>query len=107
MLLKRYFSNKVIKDSFCNITPSISSKINKKLYQRPHHPLYLLKETIYNYFNNIDAFKGKICDIEDPIVSVENCFDLLLTPKDYETRSPINTYYVNKDNCLRPHMTYL
>jgi phenylalanyl-tRNA synthetase alpha chain len=39
------------------------------------------------------------------IVSVENDFDLLNTPKDHPSRKPTDTYYVNDDYVLRTQMT--
>lgn len=104
----RYFSTiKLVKDACCNITPSIEEKIPRQLFLQKHHPLYILKETVFDHFRQNDAFKNNIHNLSSPVVSVENCFDLLLTPKDHETRSPLNTYFVNKDNVLRPHATYL
>lgn len=104
--LRHFSSITLAKDACCNITPSIEEKIPRKLYLQNHHPLFILKETVFDHFRQIDTFKNNIQDMPNPVVSVKNCFDLLLTPKDHETRSPLNTYYVNKNNVLRPHATY-
>ena len=33
----------------------------------------------------------------------EDCFDKLFIPKDHISRMPTDTYYSDKDHCLRPH----
>lgn len=40
-----------------------------------------------------------------PVVSVKECFSSLLVTDNDEAVSPKNTYYINKNNVLRTHMT--
>ena len=71
------------------------------LTQKSNSPVKILFDQIISLprFTDFDV-------VEFPrIVSVENDFDLLNTPKDHPSRKPTDTYYVNDDYVLRTQMT--
>ena len=71
------------------------------LTQKANSPVKILFDQIIGLprFKDFDL-------VEFPrIVSVENDFDLLNTPKDHPSRKPTDTYYVNDDYVLRTQMT--
>lgn len=83
-----------------NITPSIEAKMNRGLYRNPNHPLGIVKDMVFKYFDDL----AKI-EIESPIVPIEYNFDRLRVPKDHPSRRPTDTYYKDEKMCLRTHMT--
>ena len=83
-----------------NISPGIKAKIGKALYKIPSHPLCIVKEKVFEYFDDMARI-----EIENPIVSIENNFDRLRVPKDHPSRRPSDTYYESDTSCLRTHMT--
>ncbi|ELU08020.1 hypothetical protein CAPTEDRAFT_219626 [Capitella teleta] len=95
-------------DDVTNVTPRILSKIGKNLHTVKHHPLGLIKRRIENYFythftNRVGNPLFAIFDRLDPVVTIHQNFDSLLTPEDHVSRSPKDTYYVNRDLLLRAH----
>ena len=71
------------------------------LTKKEHSPVKILFDTIIKLprFKNFDL-------VEFPkIVSVENDFDLLNTPKDHPSRRLTDTYYITDDYLLRTQMT--
>jgi phenylalanyl-tRNA synthetase alpha chain len=84
-----------------NVTDNIYSKIGVNLHLRPNHPLDIIRSTIYQYFDeqNADSFR-KFDDLH-PVVSTHANFDSVLVPGDHVSRSPNDTYYVDKDTVLR------
>jgi phenylalanyl-tRNA synthetase alpha chain len=99
--------------SIRNVSKPIEEKIAVNLYKIPNHPLFILKNKIYQFFNNPDTSKKskilspKFIMNEDfhPIVTAKENFYDLLVDKDNETVSPKNTYYWDEDHVLRTHMT--
>lgn len=83
-----------------NITPSIENKMNRGLYRIPEHPLCIVKEKVFEYFDDLTRI-----EIDNPYVSIENNFDKLRVPQDHPSRSPTDTYYKDDETCLRTHMT--
>lgn len=83
-----------------NIPPSIINKIGMGLYKTPNHPLTIIKEKVFEYFDELARI-----EIETPYVSVENNFDKLRVPQDHPSRRPTDTFYRDEDMCLRTHMT--
>lgn len=81
-----------------NIPLSIKSKIGRNLHNQPNHPIEIIKNLIFKYFEDYHKF-----DNLDPIVSTEHNFDLLLIPKEHPSRSKSDTYYVDDNNVLRTH----
>ena len=86
-----------------NISNSIKQKIGISLHNKLAHPIKIIKEYIYNYFDNNLNIKFDKFDNFDPYVSVENNFDLLRITSDHPSRSIHDTYYVNSDTVLRTH----
>jgi phenylalanyl-tRNA synthetase alpha chain len=88
---------------YSNVPEKIKSKIGRNLHNQPGHPLEIVKKKIYEYFDT----KGNFIKRDDlwPVVSIENNFDNLLTPKNHPSRSKSDTYYVSENYVLRSHMT--
>ncbi|CAD6238249.1 unnamed protein product [Miscanthus lutarioriparius] len=63
-----------------NVPDTIFSKISLQLHRRDNHPLGILKNTIYNYFDK--NFTGQFDDL-CPLVSVKQNFDDVLVPSDH------------------------
>jgi phenylalanyl-tRNA synthetase alpha chain len=93
----------VNKDPFGNIPPSILSKIGCNLHLLPNHPIQLMKNDIYAYFNTIGNYIKH--DTLSPVVSTIDNFDNLLVPVNHPSRSKSDTYYVDEHRILRSHMT--
>merc|ERR1712096_430396 len=95
------------KDEFTNITPRVINSLNKKLYQKPKHPLYIIKKAIIDHFySTYRAGRGPIFTvIEDlsPVVTTHQSFDSLLIPKTHISRKKQDNFYINKDTLMRPH----
>jgi phenylalanyl-tRNA synthetase alpha chain len=71
------------------------------LTKKENSPVKILFDQIINLprFDGFDI-------VEFPkIVTVEQCFDLLNTPKDHPSRKETDTYYVNENYLLRTQMT--
>jgi len=73
------------------------------LTKKDNTPIKILANTITNLprFANFD-----LLDIPR-IVTVEDDFDLLNTPKDHPSRRETDTYYLGKDHILRTQMTVM
>ncbi|MCJ1280820.1 hypothetical protein MMC26_000137 [Xylographa opegraphella] len=87
-------------DSWTNVPPNIISAIPRRLHLQPSHPIAQTRELIesrfpapiFKHYNNFS-----------PVVTVAQNFDSLGFPADHPGRSRTDTYYVNKDTCLRTH----
>ncbi|OVA13421.1 Phenylalanyl-tRNA synthetase [Macleaya cordata] len=94
----------VVRDDPTNNVPdSIFSKLGLQLHRRDQHPLGILKNAIYNYF---DAnYSAKFVKFDDlcPIVSTKANFDDVLVPADHVSRSYNDTYYIDAQTVLRCH----
>ncbi|KAG8093170.1 hypothetical protein GUJ93_ZPchr0012g20084 [Zizania palustris] len=86
-----------------NVPDTIYSKIGLQLHRRDNHPLGILKNTIYDYFDK--NFSGQFNKFDDlcPLVSVKQNFDDVLVPADHISRSYNDTYYVDAQTVLRCH----
>lgn len=85
-----------------NIPNNIKEKIGLHLHNKSGHPIKILKDHMYKYFDSLEYKFDKFDEFE-PFVSVENNFDLLRIPKEHPSRSIHDTYYVNDDTVLRTH----
>ncbi|CAB4488873.1 unnamed protein product [Rhizophagus irregularis] len=85
-------------DDQTNVSPSILSKLSRKLHLQPHHPLYILRTQIEQHFPHFSYF-----NTFNPIVTVQKNFDDLGFPKDHPGRSKTDSYYINKQIMLRTH----
>lgn len=90
-------------NSESNIPKSIHEKIGRNLHQSDSHPIGIIKNLIYDYFDNCKEEKFIKYDSLEPMVTVENNFDLLLIPKNHPARSKSDTYYVDSETVLRTH----
>lgn len=75
-------------------------KIGKALYKERNHPIHIVKEKVYDYFEDLPRI-----EIDTPFISVEYNFDKLRVPKKHPSRSPSDTFYKDKETILRTHMT--
>lgn len=85
-------------------TPNIPQKIldllGRNLHNKDHHPIKIIKDHIYNYFNKILPGMFKYDNLEK-FVSVKYNFDKILVPLDHPCRSRSDTYYAKSDLVLR------
>lgn len=94
----------VVKDDPTNNVPdTIFSKLGMQLHRRDQHPLGILKDAIYDYFDSNYANKFDKFDDLCPIVSVKQNFDDVLVPSDHVSRSYNDTYYIDSQTVLRCH----
>jgi phenylalanyl-tRNA synthetase alpha chain len=93
-------NSKSIRNTMNNITRSIENKTGKALYKNPSHPLCIVKEKVFDYFEDLARI-----EIENPYVLIEYNFDRLRVPADHPSRRPTDTYYKDEKTCLRTHMT--
>jgi phenylalanyl-tRNA synthetase alpha chain len=93
-------NKKPLKNIMHNITPSIESKFDKLLYKLPNHPLCIVKDKVFEYFDDLARI-----EIGNPYISVEDNFDRLRVPQNHPSRRPTDTYYKDDKTCLRTHMT--
>ncbi|XP_031845019.1 phenylalanyl-tRNA synthetase, mitochondrial [Nomia melanderi] len=97
-------------DEWTNITKQIISKVGKNLHVTPYHPLSHVRQRIVDYFymqfhNRIGNVIFSVYDNMSPIVTTTQNFDSLLVPKDHQSRSKTDCYYINQDTLLRAHTT--
>lgn len=118
-------------ETYSNLTPSIRELSKRRLLHVQNHPLSILKQKIKQFFNeesnkqriNIDYSNAKrdghenvdfeqfhtpkfhFFDDLNPIVTIEQNFDTLLTPIDHPSRKKDESYYLSKSHLLRCHMT--
>lgn len=85
-----------------NIPNSVKEKIGLSIHNRSGHPIKILKDHIYKYFDSLGHNFDKFDSLE-PFVSIENNFDLLRISKDHPSRSVHDTYYVDENTVLRTH----
>lgn len=90
-------------DPYNNVSENIFSKMGKNLHHKEDHPLGIIKNVIWEYFDKLDGKAFEKFDDLKPIVSTEMNFDQVLVPKDHVSRSPNDTYYVDQDTVLRCH----
>ncbi|XP_016198928.1 phenylalanine--tRNA ligase, chloroplastic/mitochondrial [Arachis ipaensis] len=94
----------VVRDDPTNNVPdNIFSKLGVQLHRRDQHPLGILKNAIYEYFDTNYSNKYNKFDDLSPIVSVKENFDDVLVPEDHVSRSYNDTYYVDPQTVLRCH----
>ncbi|KAJ7943020.1 Phenylalanine--tRNA ligase [Quillaja saponaria] len=94
----------VVRDDPTNNVPdSIFSKLGMQLHKRDNHPLGILRNAIYEYFDTNYSNKFEKFDDLCPIVSVKENFDDVLVPSDHVSRSYNDTYYIDSQTLLRCH----
>ncbi len=83
-----------------NIPQSVYNLLPRKLLLQKDHPLKIIKQIICK----TDSLKDFVVfDNLDPEVSVHDCFDSLLIPKDHPSRSKSDTFYTDYGTVLRSH----
>lgn len=102
------FSHVYPRDDMTNVTAKILSKVGCQLHNRPHHPLWLIKERIKDHFyrSYIGRTGNPIFSVHDnlsPVVTVEQNFNSLLIPPDHPSRKKGDNYYLNHTHMLRAH----
>lgn len=94
----------VVRDDPTNNVPdAIFTKLGMQLHRQGRHPLGILKNAIYDYFDANYSNKFEKFDDFCPIVSVKANFDDVLVPADHVSRSYNDTYYVDSQTVLRCH----
>eukprot|EP01025_Chloroclados_australasicus_P031568 TRINITY_DN318_c0_g1_i1.p1 TRINITY_DN318_c0_g1~~TRINITY_DN318_c0_g1_i1.p1 ORF type:complete len:419 (+),score=43.41 TRINITY_DN318_c0_g1_i1:67-1323(+) len=93
----------ILSNDINNVTESIYDKIGINLHQQENHPLCIIKDAIYSYFD--DNYAGQFDKFDDlyPIVTTKANFDDVLVPEDHVSRRPNDTYYVDQQRVLRCH----
>ncbi|GLC48484.1 hypothetical protein PLESTB_000103000 [Pleodorina starrii] len=86
-----------------NITDYIYDKMGMDLHRQPDHPIGIIKQAIYDYFEARNPGLFTKFDDRFPIVSTRANFDEVLVPADHISRSPNDTYYVDANTVLRCH----
>ncbi|XP_051130065.1 phenylalanine--tRNA ligase, chloroplastic/mitochondrial [Andrographis paniculata] len=100
----RIAREEIVKDDPTNNVPdSIFSKLGMQLHRRDEHPLGILRNAIYEYFDTNYPNRFVKFDNLCPIVSVKANFDDVLVPADHVSRSYNDTYYVDSQTVLRCH----
>ena len=98
------------KDPYDNIPKGIWDLTQRKIYKIPNHPLRILIDQITHFFQEkqvsdliIPDEKFKVFEDFDPLVTTDACFDKLFIPADHVSRKPTDTFYTDREHCLRPH----
>ncbi len=88
-----------------NVPESVYEKMGSNLHRRPDHPICIIKEAIYEYFDALEAAGKSFKKFDDLpcVVPATSNFDAVLVPKDHVSRSPNDTYYVDDATVLRCH----
>lgn len=85
-------------DEITNVTPSIISKLTRRLHVQDAHPLSTLRALIESHYPDFTHHSSL-----SPLVTPFKNFDELSFPKDHPGRSITDSYYVNRDLMLRTH----
>lgn len=86
-----------------NVTDYIYEKMGADLHKQADHPIGIIKQAIYDYFDARSP--GKFAKFDDlyPVVTTYANFDEVLVPADHVSRNPNDTYYVDANTVLRCH----
>ncbi|KAL3985710.1 tRNA synthetases class II core domain (F) family protein [Acanthocheilonema viteae] len=96
-------------DEKWNLSPAVLRTLQRRLLLEVDNPLCLLKQRIVNFIYGKYQVRGgmspqfAVIDNQPRVVSVFDNFDSLLVPTNHISRSVQDTYYINKDYCLRAH----
>lgn len=84
----------------------------RKLYKNPAHPIATITNLIHNFLKDeahkfsdiiVPGEQFQLFQDMSPQVKPHDCFDKLFIPPDHVSRKPTDTYYFNRDVCLRTH----
>ncbi len=109
-------NNQLIFDETSNTPNNIITKVGQNKYKQKNHPLEIITKLMIEFFKNDECKKSSIPGLDlnnkfevfdslSPVVSIKDCFSDLLVENSHETVSPKNTYFINKNQVLRTHMT--
>ncbi|CAN0066054.1 phenylalanine--tRNA ligase, mitochondrial [Lampetra fluviatilis] len=95
-------------DDVTNVTPHILGLVGRQLHNQEHHPLWLVKERIKDFFyKSFTNRRGNplfsVYDALPPVVTLEQNFDSLLVPPGHPSRRRSDSYYVSGRHMLRAH----
>ena len=95
-------------DEMTSVTPTILSRVPRKLHLQPQHPVSIIKDRIVHHFHKTYTNRtgnALFTSIENvsPVVTVEQNFESLLIPPGHPARSKIDNYYLNSMHMLRSH----
>lgn len=93
----------ITSDPANNVSDYIYGKMGANLHLQPDHPLCIIKNAIYAYFDASAPGTYRTFDDLQPVVSATANFDEVLVPADHVSRSPNDTYYVDGTTVLRCH----
>lgn len=87
------------------VPTQIWGKTSEQLHNRRCHPLNTLHREINNYFLQTHPDLFNTYSNLSPVVTTTQCFDDLLVPPEHPSRAASDTYYIDNNTLLRPHMT--
>jgi len=95
-------------DEMTSVTPTILSRVPRKLHLQPQHPVSIIKDRIVHHFHKTYTTRtgnALFTSLENvnPVVTVEQNFESLLIPPGHPARSKIDNYYLNSTHMLRSH----
>jgi phenylalanyl-tRNA synthetase alpha chain len=85
-------------DDYTNLTPSITSKLSRRLHAQKGHPINTLRSLIESHFPDFAHISSL-----SPIVTPHQNFDSLSFPADHPGRAKTDSYYINRNAMLRTH----
>jgi len=94
----RVLGDTYLTDDYTNLTPSISSKLSKRLHAQEGHPISTLRSLIESHFPDFAHLSSL-----SPIVTPYQNFDSLSFPADHPGRAKTDSYYINRNAMLRTH----
>lgn len=86
-----------------NLTPRIINNLGNHKHRIPNHPIEIIKNEIYKFFDSQTGITFAKFEDLNPVVTVEQNFDSVLIPKDHVSRDRKDNYYINEDMLLRAH----
>jgi phenylalanyl-tRNA synthetase alpha chain len=94
----RVLEDTYLTDDYTNLTPSISSKLSRRLHAQNGHPISTLRSLIEDHFPDFAHLSSL-----SPIVTPYQNFDSLSFPADHPGRAKTDSYYINRNTMLRTH----
>lgn len=89
---------------YSNVPVSIEGKIGQNLHLNKSHPICIIKEMIYAYFDSIPGRAFEKHDEFSPFVNIHDNFTKLrIEIGKHVSTSKSDTYYVNEETVLRTH----
>lgn len=82
-------------DDYTILSPSISSKLSKRLHAQKGHPISTLRTLIENHFPDFAHLSSL-----SPVVTPYQKFDSLPFPADYPGRAKTDSYYINRNTMI-------